>query len=129
VTAQALLQANTAFYEAFAQRDVERLCSLWARDAEIACIHPGWPAVHGRPAVLESWRSIFGGNPPEIAVTDARAYVYGETGFVICTELLPGGTLVATNVFVLEAGEWRLVHHQAGPAPDIELPEPTGPLH
>jgi hypothetical protein len=85
--------------------------------------------VHGRPAVLESWRGIFGGNPPEIAVTDARAYVYGETGFVICTELLPGGTLVATNVFVLEAGEWRLVHHQAGPAPDIELPEPTGPLH
>ena len=129
MTTQALLEANTAFYEAFAQRDVERLCGLWARDAEIACIHPGWPAVHGRSAVLESWRDILGGNPPEIAVTDAHAYVYGETGFVICTELLPGGTLVATNLFVLEAGEWRLVHHQAGPAPDIEFPEPTGALH
>ena len=55
--------------------------------------------------------------PPEIACDDPHAYVIDGAAFVICTEHLPDGDLVATNVFALEHGRWRLVHHQAGPAP------------
>jgi len=126
---EALLRANADFYEAFAQGDYERLVGLCAREAELACIHPGWPALHGRTAVLESWRRIFAEGPPSLVCVEPRAYVQGEAGFVICSELMQSGALVATNVFVFEAGEWRLTHHHAGPRPPLDFPEPTGPLN
>jgi hypothetical protein len=34
---------------------------------------------------------------------------------VTCEEELDGGSLAASNLFVLENGLWRLVHHQATP--------------
>jgi hypothetical protein len=46
---------------------------------------------------------------------DATALVFGETAFVTCVEELRDAKLAATNVFTLERGEWRLVHHHAGP--------------
>jgi hypothetical protein len=41
-------------------------------------------------------------------------FLYGDTALVVCEEELGGGTLVASNWFVREAGQWRLAHHQAG---------------
>jgi len=35
----------------------------------------------------------------------------------VCYEVLEGGFLAATNVFVREDGAWRMVHHQAGASP------------
>ena len=115
---QAVVAANAAFYAAFQARDMEKMDALWARNVPVAVIHPGWPALHGRAAVLESWRRILEGPaPPEIACSRAWPYVNGDSAFVICYEKLPGGDLVATNVFAREDAEWRLVHHQAGPTP------------
>jgi hypothetical protein len=42
-------------------------------------------------------------------------YVGLGMAFVVCVETLSGGRLAATNVFVREGGEWRIVHHHAGP--------------
>jgi ketosteroid isomerase-like protein len=113
-----VLAANSAFYEAFRTRDLAAMEQLWARALPVAVIHPGWPALHGRPAVLESWQRILGNaGSPEITCARARAYLLGEVAFVICNERLSDGDLVATNVFAREAGRWRLVHHQAGPTP------------
>ena len=39
----------------------------------------------------------------------------GDVAYVVCNELLPGAELCATNVFVREAGLWKLIHHHAGP--------------
>jgi hypothetical protein len=33
---------------------------------------------------------------------------------ILCVEVLPEGELAATNVFVLEQGRWRMLHHHAG---------------
>jgi ketosteroid isomerase-like protein len=111
-----VLAVNAAFYRAFADRDVEAMDALWAHDARVACIHPGWRTLHGRDAVMDSWRSILDSpDAPEIAVSGASAYATGDMAFVICIESLEGGRLAATNVFVRESGEWRIVHHQAGP--------------
>jgi ketosteroid isomerase-like protein len=111
----AVLAANLAFYRAFAARDIAAMEALWARRAPVACIHPGWPALAGREAVLESWRGILG-NPaaPNIACRDEEVLLYGDTALVLCREELDGGTLVASNFFVREDGEWRIAHHQAG---------------
>ena len=125
-----LLGANQAFYEAFRSRDLARLEELWARDQEVAVIHPGWPAIHGRKEVLASWKRILEGpSPPEIVCGDARAYALGSAGFVICVEHLDGGDLIATNVFAREQASWKMVHHQAGPTPQIEPEVPQGPVH
>jgi ketosteroid isomerase-like protein len=113
---QAVVAANAAFYAAFQARDLKGMDEIWARERPVAVIHPGWPAVHGRAAVLESWRRILQGPaPPDIACSRAWPYVNGDSAFVICYEKLPGGDLVATNVFAREEGRWRIVHHQAGP--------------
>ena len=109
-----VLEANSAFYRAFAARDAAAMDALWARRAAVACVHPGWDALRGREEVMASWRSILGGDAPHIRCTRASAHVLGAAAFVICHETTEGARLVATNVFVREDGAWRMVHHQAG---------------
>ena len=131
-----VLAANATFYEAINRRDIAHMDDLWARDAPLACIHPGWDALEGRDQVMQSWRSILG-NPqsPRIEISEASPHVYGTTAFVVCVETLDGNALVATNVFVREGAVWRLVHHHAGPiarrpAPRRPLPrKPPPPSH
>ncbi len=111
-----VLVANHAFYDAFAQRDLPVIEGLWARRAPVACIQPGWDALHGRDEVIASWRSILGGGAgPPVRCTHANASVLGESAYVVCGESIEGAELIATNLFVREDGEWRLVHHQADP--------------
>ncbi len=131
--AQEVLSANREFYRAFAERDLEAMHTLWAREAPVACIHPGWNALAGRRPVLESWGSIFlSPEPPTIRCHLPRAYLLGEVAFVICYEVLERGSLTATNTFARERGAWKMVHHQAGPAgalPSEQMPEPPGVVH
>ncbi len=111
-----VLAANQAFYDAFARGDFAAVEALWARRAPVACIHPGWGALHGREEVIASWRSILeGGSGPPVKCTRPSASVLGDAAFVVCGETIQGAELVATNVFVREDGTWKLVHHQAGP--------------
>jgi len=110
-----VLEANSAFYRAFAERDLAAMDDLWARESPVACVHPGWDALRGREAVMESWSGILGGDAPRIACIAASAHVLGPAAFVVCGERIPGGpVLVATNVFVRERRGWKLCHHQAG---------------
>ena len=111
----AVLAANLEFYRAFAARDLIAMDALWARQAPVACIHPGWPLLAERDAIMESWRGILS-NPdsPRIACYDERVFLYGDTALVICEEELEGGTLIASNLFVRENDGWRMAHHQAG---------------
>ena len=123
-TADVLL-ANDAFCAAFAGRDDEAMDALWARGASVACVHPGWPPLVGRDAVMASWRGILRGpGAPNIACTDATCHVFGESAFVVCIERLEAGALVATNLFVREDGAWRLVHHHAGPIAESDEEQP-----
>lgn len=113
---EAVLFANEAFYRAFADRDLRAMSEIWSERVPVLCIHPGWPPVQGREAVLKSWQGILG-NPdsPAISCLAAEAYINGEMAFVVCYEEIQGQYLIATNVFVREGGPWRLVHHHAGP--------------
>ena len=111
-----ILAANQAFYDAFTRADLTTIEELWASLSPVACIHPGWDALHGRDDVLDSFRAILGGGrAPSVTCVDPTAMLLGETAFVICYEAIDGTHLVATNVFVREDGRWKLVHHQAGP--------------
>ena len=111
-----VLSANRAFYRAFAARDLDGMSNLWAEDAPVACVHPGWDAIRDRAQIIKSWRSILRnpGSPPVLCKNET-AHVLGEVAYVLCHEVIEGSYLVATNLFVRERGRWKLAHHHAGP--------------
>ena len=115
----AVLFANEAFYRAFADREMAAMADVWATEAPVSCIHPGWGLLEGLDEVLSSWQAILS-NPdsPTITCLGARAHMQGKVGYVICYEEIEGNYLIATNIFVHEDRRWRLVHHQAGPTTD-----------
>ncbi|MSP84118.1 MAG: DUF4440 domain-containing protein [Alphaproteobacteria bacterium] len=113
--------ANDAFYAAFTRGDMPAMDALWSSQATVTCIHPGWDVLIGRGAVMASWAAILANSGrPRIKASEPHVVVGGGMAVVVCHEHVHGARLVGTNVFVLEDGAWRMIHHQAGPAPDAE---------
>jgi ketosteroid isomerase-like protein len=111
-----ILEANRRFYDAFARGDADAMDALWARTHPVACVHPGWTALRGRARVMASFRGILAHRPPpDIRFSEPSVHPLGEVAFVVCYEHVAGARLLATNLFAREDGEWRMVHHQAGP--------------
>ena len=123
-TRDEVLAVNERFYEAFRTRDAEEMDGLLAESFPVAVVHPGWRALAGRDEVMASWRAIFR-NPraPEVQCESPVVFMMGEVAMVICTESLPEGSLVATNLYVKEADGWRMSHHHAGPGGGVS-PDP-----
>lgn len=120
-----LLAANAAYYRAFATRDAVAMGRIWA-DEGVSCVHPGWPVLIGREAILDSYRNILR-NPGQepIEHRHATAMVSGGDGRVLCVEIVGGMALAATNWFRRIDGAWRMIHHQASPiAVAVEEPPP-----
>jgi ketosteroid isomerase-like protein len=110
-----VLDANDAFYRAFNAHDAAAMELVWSRNGSVACIHPGWQSLTGRDAVMASWRGILAGPAPTISCLEPTVHLLGDTAFILCIEEIPDGRLIATNIFIREEDQWRLVHHQAGP--------------
>ena len=126
----AIIAANAAFYAAFASGDFAALAGLWADEDTISCIHPGWPAIVGRSAVIGSWRDILkNAARPQIVCAEPHAIVEADQGRVLCIELVEGTPLAATNHFKRIDGDWRLVHHQSSPIAQFlgETDDPADP--
>jgi ketosteroid isomerase-like protein len=121
-----LLAANSAFYEALEQGDLDALSELWVAGDEAVCVHPGLPPIHGAKAVIRSWAAILASTPYlQFVLTDTRGDRFGDVGVVSCTEnllsapegmpetMFAGGRAVATNVFRHLDGRWRMWAHHA----------------
>lgn len=123
-----ILFANEAFYAACNNGDIDAMDRLWARQTRAVCIHPGWRALTTREDIIQSWRDIFSNQQMQIECHEPVVVFQPEVFSVVCYEQLPQGWLVATNSFVLEDGEPRMCHHQAGQCMDppqaIERPVP-----
>jgi ketosteroid isomerase-like protein len=121
-----VLAVNEAFYAAFSQGDVPRMSRVWASHAPVSCLHPGMQILHGREAVLRSWQSISSVRPElSLRCLSPRVQLVGSVAIVTCYEAAGDGPghLAATNVFVQESGEWKMVLHQAGPLQHPVVPE------
>jgi len=114
-TAHALFAAD-AFYVAFASKDIDAMDNLWAKQHPVLCIHPGWPRLTEREAIMESWRNILG-NPNQLGpiAYAQQAHVWGSVVGVTCYEHMDSAVILATKTFVMEDGECRLVMHHGGP--------------
>jgi ketosteroid isomerase-like protein len=128
---EAVLAANAAFYAAFEMLDYDAMKRAWATSPQVTCIHPGATPIAGRDAVLSSWREIFASTTSiHFTLADVRAYVAGDVAWVVLVEQIEArhdeavvrASTRATNVFVREAGEYRLVHHHAEPASARRMP-------
>ena len=123
-----ILAANAAYYDAFSAADFAAMRRIWA-EHDTTCVHPGWPALIGRPAILESYRQILS-NPEQdrIEPRNATVIIAGEEARVLCVEFVGGAALAATNMFRRVDGEWRMTHHQASPiAALVEEPDSQPP--
>jgi ketosteroid isomerase-like protein len=113
-----VLEANAAFYRAFTRGDMSAMRELWAERAQIFCFHPGGTLLRGQVEVLGAWEQILAAPPPlDMRCHDAQVQLHGEVAIVTCYEGngAQAPHLAATNVFLLEGGRWRLLHHHAGP--------------
>ena len=120
----AVLQANTAFYDAFTSGDLAVMEELWVSEMEDAavCTHPGFSHIRGHAAIIDSWREIFRDAKMKITPDNVHCTMLrgGLSAVVTCTERVGTGdgenALTATNVFEKGGdGRWRMVLHQAGP--------------
>lgn len=112
--AEAVLEANAAFYRAMLTGDFAAMLGIWAEDDTISCIHPGWPAIVGRDAVLGSWSDIFQGQRSiPVVCHEPHIIQTGDEARVLCIEVVQGVALAATNYFRRANGAWRLIHHQS----------------
>lgn len=128
-TERDVLEANAIFYKAFSDGDYAAMAALWAARAPVACLHPAARALIGRSPVLESWKQILGGASRfKLRCDQPIAHVVGDTAIVTCYEGAGDqpAHLAATNVFVLEDGRWRMVHHHVGPV-SSPVPAPPSP--
>ncbi|MEO1061544.1 MAG: nuclear transport factor 2 family protein [Actinomycetota bacterium] len=118
-----VLAANAAFYDAFERQDLSAMGAVWGEGDGIVCVHPGWPRLRGRAAVMESWAGIFRGPQRlQFILTGEQATVSGDSAWVVLDEnLLDGpaaGVVAAINVFTRVDGRWRMIVHHGSPVPN-----------
>ncbi len=119
-----ILKANEAFYQAFRSSNYTAMDELWARKTPVSVIHPRWPGVTGRKNVMATWHNIMiKGKPPQVKAVSPTVIITGKTAYVLCYEDLGGAIMVATNIFTLENGAWRMIHHHASQTPVLTAPK------
>jgi ketosteroid isomerase-like protein len=129
--------ANAALYAALEAGDLDALTDVWVSGADAddvrgaICVHPGWPVLRGRAAVLRSYALIMAHTDYiQFFLTDVAVELLGDVALVTCTENilsggeaeeegelgpLVGGKVVATNLFRRTAEGWRLWSHHGSP--------------
>jgi ketosteroid isomerase-like protein len=114
--------ANARFYEAFERMSLPAMEAVWSHGAHVRCVHPGWRLLEGWPAVRDSWAAIFeGSGEMRFSIGQVSVHGGGDLAWVTCHESILSETegrvavttLMTTNVFAREDGDWRLVHHHA----------------
>lgn len=129
--------AEAAFYEAFESGDLQAMMEVWADDDQIVCIHPGAPRLEGVSEVRESWRQIFA-SAEHVSVERIDAHYIQDALLaihqlreVVDVEHSAAAVILATNIFQLTDGGWRMVLHHASHEPnfgdDDDDLEDTGP--
>lgn len=115
-------EANARFYRAFESLEISRMDQIWSHGDHVRCIHPGWCLLAGWEAVRQSWEAIFkNSGEMRFSIADVDVHVDGDIARVMCAENILSHThgqiavttLLATNMFERQGGEWRMIHHHA----------------
>ncbi len=123
-----------AFYDAFERADLNLMMAVWADEPGVICIHPQGSRLAGLTAIRESFAEIFSHGPnANLKVSELRKQE-GQTlaiHSVYETFVMPGqaaamSPVLATNVFMLTPGGWRMVLHHGSISPQGTTAEEQG---
>ena len=132
-TEQSLQTANEQFYaalNAMFSGDLQLMNDIWSHEEDITNMGPfggrltGWEAV-GAEFKKEGAMKLGG----KIVCKDLHLYAGSDLGYTVCVEegenmSADGKPVVvshrATNIFRMENGQWKLVHHQTDLSPELE---------
>ena len=124
VDREMVLAANQAFYDAFSNKDLRVMTSLWWQGSTSLCIHPGGQAILGWETIRASWDAIFRNTDSlAIDIEVVKAEVDRALAYVVVREIVlqsSGGRnmkaqSLATNVFQKMAQKWYIVQHHGSP--------------
>lgn len=125
--------AESEFYRAFAEADLEGMIQVWAESEDVVCVHPGQDSLSGRSTVAESWREILGpAGGFDIVYRCMEKHESGDLAVHIGLEQLRMddeqiATLTVTNGYRRTEGGWRMVLHHASPIHAVGVPQ--GQVH
>jgi ketosteroid isomerase-like protein len=127
-----VLQANSAFYRAFSDKDVGEMERLWLKDRSCICIHPSFKPLTGVRDIMSTWKRMFESSVGSFQRTwidpcDIHLTVKGTTAVVTCVEdvyarrFVRGrrrkselvNKLTATNIFRKVGGRWYITYHHS----------------
>ncbi|MBI1221042.1 MAG: hypothetical protein GC180_00425 [Bacteroidetes bacterium] len=128
-----LIAANDAFYAGLNEMfkgNIEPLNEVWSHSDSISYMGPFGGALKGWTAIGKDFANVaamrLGG---KISCNYQNVYAGTEMGFVSCIEegenIDPDGNPVkvshrATNIYQVEDGKWRLVHHHTDISNQLE---------
>lgn len=128
-----LLAANAAFYEAFRAQSLPGMMGLWLPASDqVSVAHPLRGLAVGADEVASAWAGMFAlGAVVAMEVEVVRVETGRNVGWVLCRQRVEsargketvGGERIATNIFHVYRGEWKMAHHSAAP---VLLPDGPG---
>lgn len=121
-TAQA---AESAFYRALQQADLERMMTIWDSRKNVVCIHPGAPRMEGMEQVRESWEELFR-DPPmmKISLLDVQVTASGALAVHLVREEIEIdgqyiSMMISTNVYEQDdEANWYMTSRHSSPEPE-----------
>lgn len=129
---------NQAFYDAYRDRDIEAMSRVWLPSPHARCVHPSWELVVGWTDIRESWAELFRSlEHADFQLEDVHIEVAGRIAWV---NQLAYATLhtdegevisaasIATNLFEVSEGEWRMILHHSSSFLEEELDEDEDPM-
>lgn len=111
--------AEKAFYRSFQQGDIELMMSVWCRDRDIVCIHPGGGRLQGGASIRKSWEQIFSCEQGiELSISRKKIILEKEIAIHhVVEDIVIDGELqseiFATNVYIKTEDSWHMVLHHA----------------
>lgn len=121
ITFETSEQAEQAFYSAFQRSDIEKMMSIWCKDCETFCIHPGGPRLEGLDNIRKSWEQIFNYdrvlkfkiNQKKVLIENNIALHHVIEAIYVNDELQ--SEIIATNIYLKTNDGWKMVLHHASP--------------
>jgi ketosteroid isomerase-like protein len=115
------VDAEHAFYAAFAGSNFAAMMALWAPHESVVCVHPLGPRLSGREAIAESWRQILTADAQRHFELEIKStWQSGDLAVHMLDEVIsvPGSgarfrPVIATNVYQCVGGDWFIVEHHA----------------
>lgn len=134
-----VLQANSAFYRAFSDKDVGEMERLWLKDRSCVCVHPSFKPLTGVRDIMSTWKRMFASSSGSFQRTwidpcDIQLTVKATTAIITCVEdvyarrFVRGkrrkselvNKLTATNIFRKVGGRWYMTYHHSSWHADSE---------